>query len=66
MKKQKKIVYFVFIYFSPQFHDYNLVSSLQLPNGLGRGEGRIMRPPMTRRLYPEASCTSVSEETPFN
>ena len=57
------------LYFTPFF---DLVSSLQLPNGFGRGEGRepcVLRN-MTRQtallnthpLNLEASCTNVSEE----
>jgi hypothetical protein len=37
----------ILFFFVPQFHDYDLVSSLQIPNGPGRGDGRVMRPTMT-------------------
>ena len=36
--------YKMLLYFTP-FFNYNLVSSLQLPNGLGKGEDRVMHPP---------------------
>ena len=55
---------------------YELVSSLQLPNGLGRGESRescVLRKHAKPRcvlthcsLNPKASCTNVSEETLSN
>ena len=38
-------VFYNVVVFLPQFRDYNLVSSLQLPNGLGRGEGRVIETP---------------------
>ena len=74
-KRAKKYIFG--LKFDLLFHDIhivttNLVSSLQLPNGLGRGEARIMRPLKqvtlclnTCLLKPEAS-TNVSAETPFN
>ena len=61
------------MYYNFVISNYDNVSSLQLPNGLGRGEGQVMRPlkhdlPLcillnTRPLNLEDSGTHVSEET---
>jgi hypothetical protein len=69
---------FTFTPISPQFRGIqllvSLVSSLQLPYGLGRGKGRepcvLKHNPAKPHCFltqcplnPEASCTNVSEET---
>ena len=73
-------VYLFLLLFSPQFcgiqlfSSYYLVSSLQLPYGLGRDEGRkpcVLRNTTKQHCFltqrasnPEASRTNVSKETP--